>query len=68
MCVFYCSLILSMFVFAVDKLESFLKQFPDLPNAFLIGGPADIFVIELADQVKFEILSPVHMLPGRSLS
>lgn len=37
--------------FIVDKLESFLKQFPDYPNAFLVGGAPDIFVTELADQV-----------------
>lgn len=35
----------------VDKIENFLKSFPVFPNAFLVGGPADIFVIELADQV-----------------
>lgn len=39
-------------LFAADRLESFLRQFPDFPNAFLIGGPADIFVTELADQVR----------------
>ncbi|KAA0033918.1 uncharacterized protein E5676_scaffold49G00920 [Cucumis melo var. makuwa] len=33
-----------------DKLESFLKQFPPFPNAILVGGPADLFVIELTDQ------------------
>lgn len=37
--------------FIVDKLESFLKQFPDYPNAFLVGGAPDIFITELADQV-----------------
>lgn len=37
---------------AGDKLGSFLRQFPDFPNAFLIGGAADIFVTELADQVR----------------
>lgn len=36
----------------VDKIESFLKNFPEYPNAFLVGGPADILVIELSDQVK----------------
>lgn len=34
-----------------DSLEIFLKNFPTYPNAFLVGGPADIFVIELTDQV-----------------
>lgn len=37
---------------AVDKLESFLKQFPVFPNAFLVGGSVDFFVIEVADQVE----------------
>ncbi|KAK4408581.1 hypothetical protein Sango_0439100 [Sesamum angolense] len=48
-------LLLSRFIFfynSADKLESFLKQFPDFPNAFLIGSAADIFVIELADQAR----------------
>lgn len=38
-------------LFIGDKLESFLKKFPDYPNAFLIGSAADIFVTEIADQV-----------------
>ena len=38
-------------IYAADKHESFLKQFPVFLNAFFIGGPADFFVIELADQV-----------------
>ena len=38
-------------IYAVEKLESFLKQCPTFPKAFLIG-PADILVIELADQVN----------------
>lgn len=46
-----CSLLLACLL-TVEKLETFLKQFPDYPNSFLIGGPADIFVTELADQVK----------------
>ncbi|XP_077214400.1 K-stimulated pyrophosphate-energized sodium pump protein isoform X2 [Tasmannia lanceolata] len=48
-------LLLSRFIFfynLVDKLESFLNQFPTFPNAFLIGGPKDIFVIELTDQLQ----------------
>ncbi|PPS18428.1 hypothetical protein GOBAR_AA02132 [Gossypium barbadense] len=48
-------LLLSRFIFfynSVEKFESFLKQCPMFPNSFLIGGPADILVIELADQVK----------------
>lgn len=46
-----------MLIHAVDKLESFLRHFPVFPNAFLVGGPADFFVIELADQVNFEKFS-----------
>ncbi|XP_059626636.1 uncharacterized protein LOC132269462 [Cornus florida] len=42
-----------------DKLESFLKHFPDFPNAFLVGGRADIFVIELADQLQKLKVEPV---------
>lgn len=44
---------------AADKLESFLRQFPDFPNAFLVGGPADFFVTELADQVKMITLCSI---------
>ncbi|KAF5804483.1 hypothetical protein HanRHA438_Chr05g0207051 [Helianthus annuus] len=43
----------------VEKLESFFQNFPDFPNAFLAGGPADIFVIELTDQVIVNILTPI---------
>lgn len=71
-------LLLSRFIFQynlVDKLESFLKQFPDFPNAFLIGGPADIFVIELTDQllklkvepVLLHYLSHIKVLQGMEL-
>ncbi|KAK6926938.1 hypothetical protein RJ641_008657 [Dillenia turbinata] len=42
-----------------DRLESFLKQFPIFPNAFLVGGPADVFVIELADQLQKLKVEPV---------
>ncbi|KAK3014374.1 hypothetical protein RJ639_009148 [Escallonia herrerae] len=55
-------LLLSRFIFLydlVDKIESFLKQFPEFPNAFLVGGPADIFVIELADQLQKLKVEPV---------
>lgn len=45
-----------MLIHAVDKLGSFLRQFPLFPNAFLVGGAEDFFVIELADQVNFETL------------
>ncbi|KAL0359385.1 UNVERIFIED_CONTAM: hypothetical protein Sangu_0787900 [Sesamum angustifolium] len=55
-------LLLSRLIFfynSADKLESFLKQFPDFPNAFLIGSVADIFVIELADQLQKLKVEPV---------
>ncbi|XWS74161.1 hypothetical protein CRYUN_Cryun02cG0191700 [Craigia yunnanensis] len=55
-------LLLSRFIFfynSVEKLESFLKQCPTFPNAFLIGGPADILVIELADQLQKLKVEPV---------
>uniref|UniRef100_A0A5B7ALK5 K-stimulated pyrophosphate-energized sodium pump protein n=1 Tax=Davidia involucrata TaxID=16924 RepID=A0A5B7ALK5_DAVIN len=55
-------LLLSRFIFfynLVDKLGSFLKQFPDFPNIFLVGGPADIFVIELTDQLQKLKVEPV---------
>ncbi|KAF8396758.1 hypothetical protein HHK36_018389 [Tetracentron sinense] len=55
-------LLLSRFIFfynLVDRLETFLKQFPVFPNAFLIGGPADIFVIELTDQLQKLKVEPV---------
>ncbi|RVW57036.1 hypothetical protein CK203_070491 [Vitis vinifera] len=55
-------LLLSRFIFFynfVDKLESFLKEFPIFPNSFLAGGPADIFVIELADQLQKLKVEPV---------
>lgn len=53
----FCNLMISFLLFEVDKLESFLKEFPTFPNSFLAGGPADILVIELADQVVFETQS-----------
>ncbi|KAK4709625.1 hypothetical protein R3W88_030550 [Solanum pinnatisectum] len=55
-------LFLSRFIFFYnlgDKLGSFLRQFPDFPNAFLIGGAADIFVTELADQLQKLKVEPV---------
>ncbi|GMG98242.1 hypothetical protein Nepgr_000082 [Nepenthes gracilis] len=55
-------LLLSRFIIfynSVDKLESFLNQSPDFPNSFLVGGPADIFVIELADQLQKLKVEPV---------
>ncbi|KAL7264525.1 hypothetical protein ACSBR1_002474 [Camellia fascicularis] len=55
-------LLISRFIFfysLADKLESFLKQFPDFPTAFFVGGPADIFVIELTDQLQKLKVEPV---------
>ncbi|CAI9108050.1 OLC1v1007565C1 [Oldenlandia corymbosa var. corymbosa] len=48
-----------LFYNSADKLHSFLKQFPDVPNAFLIGGPADIFVTEIADHLLKLKVEPV---------
>ncbi|CAL5386885.1 unnamed protein product [Camellia sinensis] len=55
-------LLISRFIFfysLADKLESFLKQFPDFPTALFVGGPADIFVIELTDQLQKLKVEPV---------
>lgn len=55
-------LLLSRFIFLynlVDKLESFFQHFPEFPNAFLVGGPADVFVIELTDQLQKLKVEPV---------
>ncbi|KVH94609.1 hypothetical protein Ccrd_003321 [Cynara cardunculus var. scolymus] len=55
-------LLLSRFIFLynlVDKIESFLQHFPEFPNAFLVGGSADIFVIELSDQLQKLKVEPV---------
>ncbi|MQL74751.1 hypothetical protein Taro_007110 [Colocasia esculenta] len=55
-------LLLSRFIFfynLVDRFESFLKHFPEFPNTFLVGGPADIFVIELTDQLQKLKVEPV---------
>nr|DAD25884.1 TPA_asm: hypothetical protein HUJ06_027352 [Nelumbo nucifera] len=55
-------LVLSRFMFfynLVNKLEALLNQFPIFPNAFLVGGPADIFVIELTDQLQKLKVEPV---------
>ncbi|XP_074573979.1 uncharacterized protein LOC141830441 [Curcuma longa] len=55
-------LLLSRFLFfynADGSLEIFLKNFPTFPNAFLVGGPADIFVIELTDQLQKLKVEPV---------
>ncbi|XP_038682508.1 uncharacterized protein LOC119982949 isoform X3 [Tripterygium wilfordii] len=48
-----------LFYNSADKLESFLKHFPVFPNAFLVGGPVDFFVIELTDQIQKLKVEPV---------
>ncbi|XP_041991447.1 uncharacterized protein LOC121742390 [Salvia splendens] len=55
-------LLLSRFLFFYDtddQLEIFLKQFPDFPNAILVGGAPDIFVSELANQLQELKVEPV---------
>ncbi|KAL5581051.1 hypothetical protein UlMin_013493 [Ulmus minor] len=55
-------LLLSRFILfynSVDKLQSFLEHFPAFPNGFLVGGPADFFVIELSDQLQKLKVEPV---------
>lgn len=54
--VFHFFFWLFFFYFPADKMETFLKQFPEFPNAFMTGAPADIFVIEVADQVKYILI------------
>ena len=34
-----------------EVIHNFLMHFPTYPNSFLVGGPADYFVIELTDMV-----------------
>ncbi|KAJ6831094.1 uncharacterized protein M6B38_350280 [Iris pallida] len=54
--------LLSRFLFFYNldhMLESFLEHFPSYPNSFLVGGPADIFVIELSDQLQKLKVEPV---------
>ncbi|GAB4860186.1 hypothetical protein Ancab_011664 [Ancistrocladus abbreviatus] len=55
-------LLLSRFILfynSVDKLISFLNNFPAVPNSFLVGGAADVFVIELTDQLQKLKVEPV---------
>ncbi|KAL6286752.1 hypothetical protein ACE6H2_011142 [Prunus campanulata] len=53
----------------VEKLGSFLRQFPLFPNAFLVGGAKDFFIIELAVQLQKLKVEPAHKtsLGGLSL-
>ncbi|XP_008784495.1 uncharacterized protein LOC103703435 [Phoenix dactylifera] len=55
-------LLISRFLFFYnldDFLEILLQQFPTFPNSFFVGGPADIFVIELTDQLQKLKVEPV---------
>lgn len=55
-------LLLSRFILfysSADKLPSLLRHFPAFPNSFLIGGPGDIFVIEITDQLQKLKIEPV---------
>lgn len=45
----------------VEKLGDFLNSFPPFPTSFLVGGPADMFVIELTDQVTTSLVGQ-HLL------
>ncbi|KAL4389188.1 hypothetical protein AHAS_Ahas03G0020100 [Arachis hypogaea] len=71
-------LLLSRFILfynSADKVDNFLKQCPNFPTAFLIGGPADIFVTELTDQLQklkvepvlLHYLSEIKVLQGMEL-
>lgn len=54
--------LLSRFIFFYNLdhlLENFLKHYPVPANAFLVGGPADLFVIELTDQLQKLKVEPV---------
>ncbi|KAL0912025.1 hypothetical protein M5K25_017967 [Dendrobium thyrsiflorum] len=54
--------LLSKFLFFYNfdhMLERFLKHFPIFTNTFLIGGPVDVFVIELTDQLQKLKVEPV---------
>ncbi|BBH04831.1 hypothetical protein Prudu_016063, partial [Prunus dulcis] len=70
-----CKFSSNVLIHAVDKLGSFLRQFPLFPNAFLVGGAEDFFVIELADQLQklkvepvlLHYLSHIKLLQGMDL-
>lgn len=55
-------LLLSRFMLFYDQdhlLANSLEHFPTFPNSFLVGGPADYFVIELSDQLQKLKVEPV---------
>ncbi|CAJ2678812.1 unnamed protein product [Trifolium pratense] len=71
-------LLLSRFILfynSAGKVDSFLKQCPVFQTAFLVGGPADIFVSELTDQLQklkvepvlLHYLSEIKVLQGMEL-
>ncbi|RZB74613.1 hypothetical protein D0Y65_033552 [Glycine soja] len=71
-------LMLSRFILfynKADKIDGFLKQCPAFPTAFLVGGPADILVTELTDQLQklkvepvlLHYLSEIKILQGMEL-
>ncbi|AES88854.1 hypothetical protein MtrunA17_Chr4g0031101 [Medicago truncatula] len=71
-------LLLSRFILfynSAGKVDSFLKQCPVFQTAFLVGGPADIFVNELTDQLQklkvepvlLHYLSEIKVLQGMEL-
>ncbi|XP_021820402.1 uncharacterized protein LOC110762102 isoform X1 [Prunus avium] len=70
-----CKFSSNVLIHAVDKLGSFLRQFPLFPNAFLVGSAEDFFVIELADQLQklkvepvlLHYLSHIKLLQGMDL-
>ncbi|XP_039043520.1 uncharacterized protein LOC120182693 [Hibiscus syriacus] len=57
---FYNSVIFLVTCYSMQlTIESIVKQCPAFPNAFLVGGPADIVVIELTDQLQKLKVEPV---------
>ncbi|XP_057831180.1 uncharacterized protein LOC131041932 isoform X2 [Cryptomeria japonica] len=48
-----------LFFYEPERLEILLNHFPSFPNAFLVGGPEDFFVIELTDQLQKLKVEPV---------
>ncbi|KAL6273773.1 hypothetical protein ACE6H2_024465 [Prunus campanulata] len=55
-----CKFSSNVLIHAVDKLGSFLRKFPLFPNAFLVSGAENFFIIELADQLQKLKVEPAH--------
>ncbi|XP_021824255.1 uncharacterized protein LOC110765438 isoform X1 [Prunus avium] len=55
-----CKFSSNVLIHAVDKLGSFLRKFPLFPNAFLVSGVENFFIIELADQLQKLKVEPAH--------